>query len=425
MLKKLFKASLLASVMMMSGSVFAQETRPDFPRVGFWSNWSLGGDIVAGYQSGVISRADWNMQDADRDGSWGWGINLMAQKQLNYKWALRFTLGAPRALNFSALGSDSLAVQADHADRYMAATVGAVYSFLGGRSYTGETRSDFYGLVNFGTTFKHEGRSFSSNATDYGNFALYAEIGLGYSVRICENSKLFVEATYANCADIVNPLRLLPNRTDPRAGEAVAFLGFGYMYNFGLTATDAEIVAQKAKLTQENFDALNNQVSNLESEVANSKNAEQKLQNQINDLENQLEAVKNANTAAADSLQKIIDQIKEDQLTFYALPFSVLFNIDSYKVSGVEKTKVKAIAKVMQDNPDTKFVVVGFCDHTGSDEYNMKLSQKRAEAVKDMLVSEYGIAADRLECDWKGKTVAYGDLKLSINRRVSFYRVIE
>lgn len=425
MLKKLFKASLLASVMMMSGSVFAQETRPDFPRVGFWSNWSLGGDVVAGYQSGVIDRANWDMQNPNRDGSWGWGINLMAQKQLNYKWALRFTLGAPRALNFSALGGDSIAVQADQADRYMAATVGAVYSFLGGRSYTGEIRSDLYGLVNFGTTFKHEARSFTSASTNYGLFALYAEIGLGYSFRICENSKLFIEATYVNCADVINPVRLLPNRNDLRTGEAAAFIGFGYMYNFGLTATDAEIVAQKARLTQENFDALNNQVVNLEGEVANSKKAEQKLQNQINDLENQLETVKNTNTAAADSLQKMIDQIKEDQLTFYALPFSVLFNIDSYKVSGVEKTKVKAIAKVMQDNPDTKFVVVGFCDHTGSDEYNMKLSQKRAEAVKDMLVSEYGIAADRLECDWKGKTVAYGDLKLSINRRVSFYRVIE
>lgn len=425
MLKKLFKASLLASVIMMSGSVFAQETRPDFSRVGFWSNWSLGGDIVAGYQSGVIDRANWDMQNPNRDGSWGWGINLMAQKQLNYKWALRFTLGAPRALNFSSLGGDSIAAQADQADRYMAATVGAVYSFLGGRSYTGEIRSDLYGLVNFGTTFRHEARSFTSAATNYGLFALYAEIGLGYSFRICENSKLFIEATYVNCADVINPVRLLPNRNDLRTGEAAAFIGFGYMYNFGLTATDAEIVAQKAKLTQENFDALNNQVANLESEVANNKKAEQKLQNQINDLENQLETVKNTNTAAADSLQKMIDQIKEDQLTFYALPFSVLFNIDSYKVSGVEKTKVKAIAKVMQDNPDTKFVVVGFCDHTGSDEYNMKLSQKRAEAVKDMLVSEYGIAADRLECDWKGKTVAYGDLKLSINRRVSFYRVIE
>lgn len=425
MLKKLFKASLLASVMMMSGSVFAQETKPDFPRVGFWSNWSLGGEIIAGSQEGTINRADWDMANPKRDGSWGWGANLMAQKQLSYRWAVRLTLGAPRALNFSAMGNDTVASQADAADRYGAATVGAVYSFLGGRSYTGEIRSDFYGLVNFGTTFKHEGRSFASNATDYGLFALYAEIGLGYSVRLCENSRLFVEATYANCADIINPVRLFSENSNFRTGEAAAFIGFGYMYDFGLTATDAEIVAQKAKLTQENFDALNQQVANLESEVATSKSAEQKLQKQISELENEIETVKSTNTAAADSLQKVIDQIKEDQLTFYALPFSVLFNVDSYKVYGVEKTKLKAIAKVMQDNPDTKFIVVGFCDHTGSDEYNMKLSQKRAEGVKDILVNEYGIAADRLECDWKGKTIAYGDLKLSINRRVSFYRVIE
>ena len=72
-----------------------------------------------------------------------------------------------------------------------------------------------------------------------------------------------------------------------------------------------------------------------------------------------------------------------------------------------------------------KLTLVGFCDNTGSDAYNMKLSQRRAEAVKRLLVKRYGIAEDRLTVDYKGKTVAFGDLKYAVNRRVSFYRVIE
>jgi outer membrane protein OmpA-like peptidoglycan-associated protein len=55
----------------------------------------------------------------------------------------------------------------------------------------------------------------------------------------------------------------------------------------------------------------------------------------------------------------------------------------------------------------------------------MKLSEKRAKEVKRLMVDKYGVDADRLTVDWKGKTVAFGDIQYSLNRRVSFYRVIE
>ena len=107
------------------------------------------------------------------------------------------------------------------------------------------------------------------------------------------------------------------------------------------------------------------------------------------------------------------------------MPFSILFDNDSYTVKGSEMTKIKAICQILKDNPDVNLTLAGFCDKTGSDAYNMKLSQKRAEAVKKIMVKKYGIDADRLTIDAKGKTVSFGDLKYDINRRVSFYRVIE
>ena len=124
-------------------------------------------------------------------------------------------------------------------------------------------------------------------------------------------------------------------------------------------------------------------------------------------------------------MNNILNKLKADQLNYYALPFSVLYANDDWHVSSYEMIKVKAISRVMKDNPDLKLTIVGFCDYTASDEYNMKLSEKRAKEVKRLMVDKYGVDADRLTVDWKGKTVAFGDIQYSLNRRVSFYRVIE
>ena len=194
-----------------------------------------------------------------------------------------------------------------------------------------------------------------------------------------------------------------------------------------MTESDKAIIAQNALLTQENFDALNAQVNDLKGQVAASRNNEKKLENRIGQLEDQLaNSVKNTgNNAAADSLQAVIDKIKADQLTFYAMPFSVQYGVDEWNVSDEEMAKVKAVARVMKDNSDVKVMVVGFADYTGSDQYNMKLSEKRANEVKRLLVKKYGIDEDRIQTDYKGKSVAFGDIKYALNRRVSFYRVIE
>ena len=152
-------------------------------------------------------------------------------------------------------------------------------------------------------------------------------------------------------------------------------------------------------------------------------------QGRINELEQQLaEAMRNqgskVNTAAADSLQNIINQIKADQLNYYAMPFSVQYDVNEWQVTDEEMDKVNAVARVMKDNSNIKIKVVGFADYTGSDAYNMKLSERRANEVKRLLKSK-GVAEDRIEVDFKGKNAPFGDAQYALNRRVSFYRVIE
>jgi outer membrane protein OmpA-like peptidoglycan-associated protein len=57
---------------------------------------------------------------------------------------------------------------------------------------------------------------------------------------------------------------------------------------------------------------------------------------------------------------------------------------------------LKQIVQAMTDNPDWKLTVEGHTDNIGGDSYNLDLSKRRSEAVKHTLVSQYGIASDRL-----------------------------
>jgi len=71
--------------------------------------------------------------------------------------------------------------------------------------------------------------------------------------------------------------------------------------------------------------------------------------------------------------------------------------------------------------------IIGHTDADGSDDVNLKLSKKRAEAVKNALISMYNISGDRLQTDGKGESMPIGDNKTSDgkaqNRRVEFIKI--
>ncbi len=401
MLKKLLSIGVLASVMAFANTGIAQET-PEYPHYGFWSNWSIGASV-----------------DFAKQGNMGWdfkqgtniGATFMFEKELNYVWDLRLSLAAPGLLIADEDADWTF-------DRYVNAAISFKFSINDAiKGYNPDRRGSLYLLAGGGLGFQRTQAGVSKPMIlDEWHTTVFAQIGLGFSYKVCKHSTLFLEV-------IADDHAFLPKFVDHRA-MADIYASLGYLYNFGPTAADEALIAQKALLTQENFDALNNKVDNLEKELLAAKQNEQKLKNRIAELEDELANVPQGNTAAADSLQKVIDQIKADQMTYYALPFSVLFDVDQYKVNDTEMVKIDAVARVMKDNPDVKFNLYGFCDHTGSDAYNQKLSEKRVNEVKRLLVKK-GIAEDRLTCEGKGKSVSFGDSKYAVNRRVSFYRVIE
>lgn len=86
----------------------------------------------------------------------------------------------------------------------------------------------------------------------------------------------------------------------------------------------------------------------------------------------------------------------------YTLSSTELFAFDS-AVLASSQPKLDEISKALKETPNVSNVVIsGFTDRLGSDKYNLKLSEKRANAVRDYLVNS-GVTASRLNAVGKGE----------------------
>ncbi len=85
------------------------------------------------------------------------------------------------------------------------------------------------------------------------------------------------------------------------------------------------------------------------------------------------------------------------------------------------------IANMLRDNPDINLQIVGHTDNQGEEAYNLSLSKNRADAVKQILVDEFGINEDKLQFMGKGETEAVDDNTTekgrANNRRVEFIKI--
>ena len=72
------------------------------------------------------------------------------------------------------------------------------------------------------------------------------------------------------------------------------------------------------------------------------------------------------------------------------------FDFNSAKVKKIYYPEIKKVAEILKANPKLKIEIAGYTDNIGSKAYNKKLSLKRAEAVKNILVKVYGINPKRL-----------------------------
>ncbi len=100
----------------------------------------------------------------------------------------------------------------------------------------------------------------------------------------------------------------------------------------------------------------------------------------------------------------------------------VFFKLNEFAFGPGGEAALKEIARTMKNDPGAVLVIEGYSDVTGDDEYNLNLSRRRAEAVRQFYVAE-GVAPGRITVSGKGKTSRFAsgsdENSLRLNRRVT------
>jgi outer membrane protein OmpA-like peptidoglycan-associated protein len=86
------------------------------------------------------------------------------------------------------------------------------------------------------------------------------------------------------------------------------------------------------------------------------------------------------------------------------MPTDLLFDYDSANLRAGATASLQKLGRLIQRNPQAVFRVEGHTDSFGSDQYNMDLSQRRAETVKAWLVQTMSIDPERVQTQGFGKT---------------------
>jgi len=105
----------------------------------------------------------------------------------------------------------------------------------------------------------------------------------------------------------------------------------------------------------------------------------------------------------------------------------ILFDVNAATIKPESMGTLKEIADVLKKFPELKVQIIGHTDNDGSDAANLELSKKRSASVKEALVKEFSVDAERMQTDGKGESVPVGDNKTregkAQNRRVEFIKI--
>jgi OOP family OmpA-OmpF porin len=82
---------------------------------------------------------------------------------------------------------------------------------------------------------------------------------------------------------------------------------------------------------------------------------------------------------------------------------AIRFDSSQADIREEYRGELDALGKFLNDNPETYAVLTGYSDSTYTREYNLELSRKRAESVRDYLVKNANIDVSRLVLGWYGK----------------------
>ncbi|MBN1754938.1 peptidoglycan-associated lipoprotein Pal [bacterium] len=99
-------------------------------------------------------------------------------------------------------------------------------------------------------------------------------------------------------------------------------------------------------------------------------------------------------------IEPVVEPVKIEPLVLT----KIHFDYDKYMITEEARQTLIKNAEMLMLYPDAKIKIEGHCDERGTNQYNLSLGQKRADATKDFLVN-YGVNASRIS------TISFGEEK--------------
>ena len=103
-------------------------------------------------------------------------------------------------------------------------------------------------------------------------------------------------------------------------------------------------------------------------------------------------------------------QFELASITAPVLVDNVFYAFDSAELTDSSTLALDSLVTLMEDNPNITIELSSHCDYRGRDEYNIRLSQRRAESVVKYLIA-HGVATDRLT------PIGYGETRPKVIRK--------
>src|ERR1700744_6418059 len=175
-----------------------------------------------------------------------------------------------------------------------------------------------------------------------------------------------------------------------------------------MDAQQAQITAQQQALKRAQADAA---AAQAEAAAANARAAQAAAEHSAQQATDQTEQMR-------ERLRAQLGQVLQTQETARGLIVNmsdVLFDTGKYTLKPEAREKLAKVSGILLAYPGLTLQVEGYTDNIGSDEYNHKLSEERADAVRDYLVSQ-GVAPDNITATGYGMSNPIADNATSAGR---------
>lgn len=100
-----------------------------------------------------------------------------------------------------------------------------------------------------------------------------------------------------------------------------------------------------------------------------------------------------------------------------SIELKVEFDFDKSEIKSVYQEHLQKVANFLKAYPEAEAVIEGHTDNIGDEQYNLRLSQKRAENVRQYLIKNYGVDPSRLKAKGFGESQPIADNKTKEGRQ--------